>query len=76
VDGFHVEGMTQDERDTFLLAEISDPVPGEHTLDGNDDVLSEGVDEIEEDFTIGFDISVQSDLSGFIQDAKIHFFCM
>jgi len=32
------------------------------------------VDDFEEDFTIGFDVSVQPDLPCFIEDAEIHFF--
>ena len=42
VDGFHVEGMAEDEGDGLSRAEVSDPVPGEHALDSHDDVLSEG----------------------------------
>ena len=42
VDSFHVEGMAEDEADAFSRAEVSDPVPGEHTLYSDDDVLSEG----------------------------------
>ena len=76
MNGFHLQGMAQDEGDAMLCAEISDPVPGEHTFHGDDNVLSERLDELEEDFSIGFNVSVQPDLPGFIQDAEIHFFCM
>ena len=30
MDGFHVQGVTQDERDAQLRAEVGDPVPDEH----------------------------------------------
>lgn len=74
--GFHVKGMAQDEGDAMLGTEIGDPIPGEHAFHGNDNVLSERLDDLEEDFAIGFDISVQEDLSGFIEDAQVHFFGM
>ena len=74
--GFHVQGMAQDEGDAMLSTEIGDPIPGEHAFHGDDNVLSERLDELEEDFAIGFDISVQEDFPGFIQDAEVHFFCM
>jgi hypothetical protein len=76
MDGFHVEGMSQDERDIFLLAQIGDPVPGKHTFHSDDNILSERFDDVEEDPTIGINVSVQPDLPGFIQDTEIHFFCM
>jgi hypothetical protein len=42
MDGFHIEGMAQDEGDTFFLAEIGDPVPGKDTFNDNDDVFPVG----------------------------------
>jgi len=60
----------------MLGTEIGDPIPGEHAFHGDDNVLSERFYDLEENFSIGFDISVQEDLPGFIQDAEIHFFRM
>jgi hypothetical protein len=37
VDGFHIEGVPQDEPDAFGGAEIGEPVPGEHALHGGDE---------------------------------------
>jgi hypothetical protein len=76
MNGFHVQGMAQDERYAMHGTEIGDPIPGEHTFHGDDNVLSERLDDLEENFSICFDISVQPDLPGFIQDAEIHFFGM
>jgi len=58
----------------MLFTEIGDPVPCKHTFHCDDNILPVGVDDFEEDFTIGFDVSVQSDLPCFIEDAEIHFF--
>jgi len=73
VDGFHVKGMTQDKGNPFLDTKIGDPIPGEHALHGDDNVLPERVNGFEEDLTIGDKVSVQSDFSCLIQDAEIHF---
>ena len=73
VDGFHVEGMAQDEGDALLSTEVGDPVPGEHALHGNDDVLSERLNGFEEDIPIGLDVAVEHDFSGAIKDAEVHF---
>jgi hypothetical protein len=48
--------------------------PLEGTFHGDDNILPEGFFNLEEDFAIGFDVSVQSDLPCFIEDAEIHFF--
>ena len=42
VDGLHVEGVAQDEGDAFLGAEVGEPVPGEHALDGDDESVAIG----------------------------------
>jgi len=73
MDGFHVKGMTQDKGNPFLDTEIGDPVPGEHTFHGDDNVLSIRMNDLEEDLTIGNNISVQPGFSCLIEDAEIHF---
>ena len=39
VNGLHVEGVAEDEGDAFAGAEVCEPVPGEHALDGHDEVF-------------------------------------
>jgi hypothetical protein len=68
--------MAQDKRNTFLMTEIGKPVPGEHALHGNDDILTEGGDGVEEGISIGVHVPVFPDLSLVIQDADIHLFRM
>jgi hypothetical protein len=74
VDGFHVQGMTEDKRDTMLLTQIGNPVPGEHAFYGDDNILPEGFYDAEKDISSSCNVSVQSDLPCFIEDAEIHFF--
>ena len=40
MDGFHREGMTEDERDALVGTPVSEPVPGEQALDGHDETRS------------------------------------
>ena len=73
VDGPHIEGMAEDEGNPLCLAEISDPVPGEHALHADDDILAEGVNHAKEGLLAGPDVPVQADDPFPIQDAEIHF---
>ena len=41
MDGLHGEGMTEDERDLFIGAEVGEPVPGEHAFDRDDDMQAD-----------------------------------
>jgi hypothetical protein len=39
MDGFHVQGMSQNEWDIVLVAKIGNPVPGKHAFNAYDDVF-------------------------------------
>ena len=51
MNGFHIQGMAQDEWDAMLGAEISEPIPCEHTFYSDNNVLSKRLDELEEGFS-------------------------
>ena len=53
MDRLHVEGVTEDEGDLFSFAEIGEPVPGEHALDGDDDVVAEALNDLKERLGLG-----------------------
>jgi hypothetical protein len=74
MDRFHIEGMAQDERDTLFLAEIGQPVPGEHAFGRYHNILTEGGDGGKKAFGIGIHVPVFPDLPFFVEDADIHFF--
>jgi hypothetical protein len=74
MDCFHIEGMAQDEGDTLFLAEIGQPVPGEHAFHRNDNVFTVGGDGGKEGFRIGIHVPVLPDFSFLVEDADIHFF--
>jgi len=71
VDGAHVEGVAEDEGDALLSAEICDPVPGEHALDADDQVLPVGGDERQQGVGIGLDVLVGEYGTVMMQDADI-----
>ena len=72
MDGFHVKRVAQDERDALLGTQIGQPVPGEDAFDGHDQVLAVGLDGFQESLGPGAQVTVQQDLSLWIQDAEIH----
>lgn len=76
MDGFHVEGMTEDEGNLLLVTEICDPVPGEHAFDGNHDVLAEGGNGTEKSFGVCVDVLMNPDLAFGIKDTDKHLFGM
>ena len=76
VNSFHVEGMTEDERDPFLLTQIGQPVPGESTFNGDQEIVLILFDHFQKQFPVSTDISVQEDFSSPVNDAEIHGFCM
>jgi hypothetical protein len=58
MDGLHVEGMTENEGDLLLGAEISEPIPGEHALYGHYEILTEGSDGFEKGLGSGGEVLV------------------
>jgi len=60
----------------MLGTEIGDPIPGKHAFHGDDNILLIWFYDLEEDFSICFNVSMQSDLPFCIKDAEIHFFGM
>jgi hypothetical protein len=72
MDGFHVEGVAQDEFDVLLGAEIGQPLPTEDAFDSHDQVLPIGLDRFEESLGTGAQVAMQQNLPLWIQDAEIH----
>jgi hypothetical protein len=72
MDGFHVEGMTEDEGDAFVGTEVGEPVPGEHAFDGDDETLSIRGNGFEESLRVGFHVTVKQRLTGLVEDADVH----
>ena len=75
VDRFHVKGMTEDEGDAFALGtEIGQPVPGEDALDGDDEVVAIGRDDLQKRFGVRGQVLVDQNLAVAVEDADVHRF--
>jgi hypothetical protein len=72
VDGFHIEGMSEDKWDVLLLAEVGEPVPSEHALGGDHDTVPVGSDGVKKGFRLRLDVPVELKIPGSIEDAQIH----
>jgi hypothetical protein len=76
VDGFHVEGVTKNESNTFFLAEIGYPVPGEGALDSDDEIIPVLSDCFQEYLPVGFDVPMKENRTLVVEDAEVHGFCV
>ena len=72
VNRLHVEGMTEDEVDVLVGAQVGQPVPGEHALAADHQAIPVGFDQSQEVFRAGRDVLVEDHLAGRIEDADIH----
>jgi hypothetical protein len=72
VDGFHVQSVSQDEGDLLVFAEVGQPVPGEHTLGGDDQPVAVGLDGLQEELGVGAEIFVDDDIVVLVEDADVH----
>jgi hypothetical protein len=50
VDGFHIKGMSQDERNALFRTEVGEPISGEDAFNGHDQPLTIGSNDLEEGF--------------------------
>jgi hypothetical protein len=58
MDGFHLEGVSQDEGKALQSAEIGEPIPGEEAFNGDDPSVTIGGHGLEEGFGSGLHIAV------------------
>ena len=72
VDEAHVEGVTEDEGDALLRAQVGEPVPTVDALDGDDQVLAVGRDGEEEAIAVARKVSVQEHRPVPSDDAEVH----
>jgi hypothetical protein len=73
VDGLHVEGMAEHERDAFAGAQIGEPVPAEGALGGDDEVAAVGRDSLEEELGVTPQIAMEKFVAALvIEDAEVH----
>jgi hypothetical protein len=66
------EPVSEGEGDVLVLADVSEPVPGEHALGSDDRSIAVGLDGLEEELGIGAEVLVDDDVVGLIEDADVH----
>ena len=76
VNGFHVEGVSEYESYTFLLAQICNPVPGEGAFDCDHEILPVLSDRFQKCLPISLDVSVEQHRALTVNNAQIHGFCV
>jgi hypothetical protein len=72
MDGLHGEGVTQDKGNTLCSTHIGQPVPGEETLNRDNEALTRGRNGLEERFRRGLHIAVQQNFPLLTQEADVH----
>jgi len=72
VNGFHIESVSKDERDLLAGTQVGEPVPGEDTFHGDDEIIAKGCDRLEERLGSGRHVPVKNDGALLIQDANVH----
>jgi hypothetical protein len=72
VDGLHVQGVAKHELDPFPAAEVRQPVPREHALDRDHEVVAVRRDGLEERLGTAPHVLVEEDLALPIEDAQVH----
>jgi hypothetical protein len=71
MDGFHVESVAEDEGNPLPRTRVGEPVPGEHALSGDDEILAIRGDELEERLWVSTEVLVDSDGSGMVEDTDV-----
>jgi hypothetical protein len=72
MDGLHVQGMAEDERDAFVSTQVGQPVPGEQAFDRDDETLSRGRNDIQTGLRGRLHMTVHENLAALIEDADVH----
>jgi hypothetical protein len=72
MDGPPIEGMPADKGDTLLRTQVSQPIPGKHTLNGHDEALAVRGNGREKGLRSGCHVAVQQDVSIATHDAHVH----
>jgi hypothetical protein len=73
VNGLEVERVSQDEVDARRLAGIGEPIPAEHALGADGQIVAIGRNELEEIFEVIVpDVRVDEFFAGAVHDADVH----
>jgi hypothetical protein len=71
VDGFHGPGVTEHEGDLVVPAGVREPVPGMHTLPGDEQAVAEGLHGAQERLRGGGQVATEADLAVAVEDDQV-----
>jgi hypothetical protein len=72
MNSLHGEGMPEDKGNACTGAEVGEPVPGEETFHGHDEMLSIGCHGLEKRFWASWHVPVDKNLAILVQEAEVH----
>jgi hypothetical protein len=72
VDGFHVQGVSQNEGDLLSSTQIGQPVPAKQALDADHQAVAERGYSFDKRWAVGRQVLVKDDLALGIEDAQVH----
>ena len=72
MDGLPLEGMAEDHRDAVCSTKVSQPVPGQHPVGRDDDLIVVRGDSFEQRFGGGLHVPGQQGCPGLVEDAHLH----
>jgi hypothetical protein len=72
MDGLHVQGMAEDDRDAFVSTQVGQPVPGEQTVDRDDETRSRGRHDLQKGLWVRLHLTMPENLAVLIEDADVH----
>jgi hypothetical protein len=72
VDVLHGQGVAQREGDALVFAQVGQPVPGEHALDADDEVLAVRLDGVEELVGAGGQVLGEDGLALVVENVDVH----
>jgi hypothetical protein len=71
MDGLHVQGMAEDERDAFVSTQVGEPVPGEQTFDRDDETLAIGRNDVPKGLWVRLHMTMHENLAALIEEADV-----
>jgi hypothetical protein len=72
MDGFHLEGVAEDERALLFGTQVGEPVPGEEAFNGHDPTVTIECHGPEKRVGSGLHVAVQHDFTIVTQDTDVH----
>ena len=72
MDGFHIEGMTEDKGNPVLSTEIGKPVPGKDAFDADDESVAVGRDGLEKRLWGRGHVPVHQGFPSLVEDTEVH----